>query len=403
VSRLLYVDAVAGLAGDMILGALLDAGADIHAVAAGLRGLGVEGVALETGSVARGGIAALRVSVTAAEGPVPPARHRSWQDVRTLIDGCELPERARERAQAVFAALAGAEARVHGVEPDEVHFHEVGALDAIGDVCGIALALESLAIDELVCSPLPVPRGWIGAAHGRLPLPAPATLELLRGAPLYGVELDVELVTPTGAAVVAALASAFGPLPPMRLASVGYGAGARELAERPNVTRVLVGDREREPDSAQDGAARGEAILIETNLDDLSPQLVPDAVERCFAAGALDVWVSAVQMKKGRPGIVLSALARPADERAVAHAILRETTALGVRVSPVRRWELERRSVTVEVDGEPVRVKLGILAGEPVNAAPEHDDCVAAARRSGRSVKDVWASALAALARERVP
>jgi pyridinium-3,5-bisthiocarboxylic acid mononucleotide nickel chelatase len=398
-SRLAYVDAVAGLAGDMLLGALLDAGADAHAVADGLRTLGVDGLELGTERTARHGIAALAVRV--AQPARAPAVHRSWREVRALIDGCELPGRARERAQAIFAALAVAEARVHGVEPEAVRFHEVGAIDAIGDVCGIALALESLAIDELACSPLPVPRGLIESAHGRLPLPAPATLELLRGAPLHGVELDVELVTPTGAAVVAALAGAFGPLPPMRLHAVGYGAGTRELAERPNVTRVLIGERELAADDI--GAERGEALLIETNLDDLAPELVPDAAERCFAAGALDVWVAPVQMKKGRPGIVLSALARPADERAVAHAILRETTALGVRVSPVRRWELERRTVTVDVEGEPVRLKLGLLAGEPVNAAPEHDDCVAVARRSGRAVKDVWAAALAALARERVP
>jgi uncharacterized protein (TIGR00299 family) protein len=312
-----------------------------------------------------------------------------------------LPERARERAHAAFAALAAAEAAVHGVSPEEVHFHEVGALDAIGDVCGIALALESLAVDELACSPLPVPRGLVGSAHGRLPLPAPATLELLRGAPLHGVDLDVELVTPTGAAVVAALASEFGPLPAMRLEAVGYGAGTRELADRPNVVRVLIGERDRGHGERAGGAERGEALLIETNLDDLSPELVPDAAERCFAAGALDVWVSPAQMKKGRPGFVLAALARPADERAVAEAILRETTALGVRVSPVRRWELERRSVTVAVDGEPVRVKLGILAGEPVNAAPEHDDCAAVARRTGRPVMEVWGAALAALALER--
>jgi pyridinium-3,5-bisthiocarboxylic acid mononucleotide nickel chelatase len=398
VSRLLYIDAVSGLAGDMLLGALLDAGADTTAVAQGLAGLGLDGLELRTERVARHGIAATAVAVVPHEPR--QAEHRSAAAIAALLDEAPLPDRARERAHAVFAALAAAEARVHGVERQDVHFHEVGALDSIGDITGIALALESLRIDEIACSPLPAARGLIASAHGRLPLPAPATLELLRGAPLYGVDLEVELVTPTGAAVVAALAHDFGPLPAMRLDAVGYGAGTRDLAERPNVTRVLTGEREAR---AGDGdAVRAEALLIETNLDDLSPELVPDAAERCFAAGALDVWVSAVQMKKGRPGIVLSALARAADERAVAHAILRETTALGVRVSPVRRWELERRSVTVEVGGEPVRVKLGILAGEPVNAAPEHDDCVAAARRLDRPVKEIWGAALAALAREPV-
>ena len=386
-TRLLYIDAVGGLAGDMLLGALLDAGADEERVAAGLHALA--GVALESERVMRGPIAARHVRIVSDEGPHP---HRRWAGVRELIDAAGLPVRAAERAHAVFAALARAEAAVHGIEPEEVHFHEVGALDAIGDVCGIALALESLEIEELTCSPLPLARGMIGSAHGPLPLPAPATLELLRGAPVHGVDGEGELVTPTGAAVVAALAGAFGALPALRLQSIGYGAGTRDLAERPNVVRVLVGVRE----SA--GGANAAAVMIETNLDDLSPELVPDAAERCFAAGALDVWVSAATMKKGRPGVVLAALARPADERAVAETMLRETTALGVRVSPVRRWELERRFVTVEVAGEAVRVKLGMLDGETVNAAPEHDDCRAVARRTGRPVKDVWAAALAAAA-----
>jgi pyridinium-3,5-bisthiocarboxylic acid mononucleotide nickel chelatase len=388
---LAYVDAVAGVAGDMLLGALLDAGADAEYVRAGLRSLALDGLALETSTVTRHGIAARGVSVL-----TQPERHvdRSWADVRGLLERAALPGRALERAHAVFAALARAEGRVHDVAPEAVRFHEVGSLDAIGDVCGIVLALEDLGVDELACSPLPAPRGLISAAHGWLPLPAPATLELLRGAPLYGVDLEVELVTPTGAAVVAALAVEFGPLPPMHLKSVGYGAGTRELEQLPNVVRLLVGERDRP--GGDGGGVREDVMLIETNLDDLSPELVPDAAERCFAAGALDVWVAAVQMKKGRPGIVFSALARPADERAVAEAILRETTTLGVRVSAVRRWELAREWVSVEVDGEPIRVKLGYFDGKVINAAPEHDDCVAAARRTGRPVRELWAGALAA-------
>jgi len=392
VSRLAYVDAVAGVAGDMLLGALLDAGADTAYVRDGLAALGVDGLDLRSDSVTRHAIAARRVSIVA---PAEPHAHRSWADVRELLDGAALAPRVLERAQAVFAALARAEARVHSVEPEEVTFHEVGAIDAIGDVCGIALALESLEVDELACSPLPVPRGLIEAAHGRLPLPAPAVLELLRGAPLYGVDVDVELVTPTGAAVVAALAIEFGPLPPIHLEAVGYGAGTRELERLPNIVRVLVGERDR---VGGEDAVSDDAILIEANLDDISPELVPDAAERCFDAGALDVWVTPVQMKKGRPGFVFSAIARPSDQRAVAEAILRETTTLGVRVSPVRRWELAREWVGVEVDGEPIRVKLGLLEGRVVNVAPEHDDCLAAGRRTGRPVKEFWAAAMAAAA-----
>jgi uncharacterized protein (TIGR00299 family) protein len=395
-TRLAYVDAIAGVAGDMLLGALLDAGADPDRVRDGLRRLGARGLDLVTATEHRHGIAACRVVSVVSPDPGASPR-RTWADVRALLDAAELPPRARTRAQAVFAALARAEGRVHGVAPETVHFHEVGALDAIGDVCGIVLALEDLGVDELACSSLPAPvGGLVDSAHGRLPLPAPATLELLRGAPVHGVEGRVELVTPTGAAVVAALAVEFGPVPAIRLESVGYGAGARELADRPNVVRVLLGQRVEAGAGLGAAGGREEAVLIETNLDDLSPELVPDAAERCFAAGALDVWVVPAQMKKGRPGVVFSALARPGDEEAVARAVLRETSALGVRVTPARRWELERRWTAVEVaPGEAVRVKLGSLDGRTVNAAPEHDDCLAVARRTGRPVKAVWAAALA--------
>jgi uncharacterized protein (TIGR00299 family) protein len=395
--RLAYIDAIAGLAGDMLLGALLDAGADPRRVADGLRGLGVAGIELVETKVHRHGILASSVTTVTPE-PDPP--HRSWAEIRGLLDQAGLPGRPLARAHAVFQALADAEGRVHGVSPETVEFHEVGGLDSIGDICGIALALEDLEIDELACSALPAPRGFVDSAHGRLPLPAPATLELLRGVPIYGVDLEFELVTPTGAAVVAALTREYGPLPAMRLDAVGYGAGTRDLETCPNLVRVLVGQRLASAAAGQNHGAsdREDAVLIETNLDDVSPELIPDAAERCFAAGALDVWVAPVQMKKSRPGVVFSALARPDDERAVASAMLRETTTLGVRVSTVRRWELERSWMTVDVGGQPIRIKLGSLDGETVNAAPEHDDCLALARRTGRPVKAVWAAALAAAA-----
>lgn len=386
-SRLVYVDAAAGVAGDMLLGALLDAGASVELVRSGLRGLGIEDLGLEVVTVERGGIGATRVEVHAPEQHA----HRRLADVRALIDAAGLAPRAAARAGAIFDALARAEGRVHRVPADEVGFHEVGALDAIADVCGIALALEALEVDELVCSSLPVPRGGVvDAAHGPLPLPAPATLELVRGAPLHGVDVEMELVTPTGAAVVATLASTYGPLPPLRLEAVGYGAGTLERSDRPNVVRVLLGSPTRV------GEATSAVSIVETNLDDLPGELVPDAVQRCIAAGALDVWTVPAHMKKGRPGIVLSALCRPGDERAVAAAMLRHTTALGVRVHAAGRVELERRWQTVDVGGEPVRVKLGLLDGDVVNVSPEHDDCAHAAMRLGVAVGEVWARALAA-------
>jgi uncharacterized protein (TIGR00299 family) protein len=230
----------------------------------------------------------------------------------------------------------------------------------------------------------------VDAAHGRLPLPAPATLELLRGAPLVPLDIGAELVTPTGAALLAANVDRYGAIPRMTLENVGYGAGMRDLPQVPNIVRVLVGELDEVATPA------GEVIVIETNLDDTPGELVPDAAARAYAAGALDVWTTPVQMKKGRPGVVLAALARPDDARAVAEAIVRETTALGVRMSRHERLELERRFRDVTVDGHTIRVKLGLLDGEVVNLAPEHDDCARAAGALGRPVKSVWAAALTA-------
>ena len=376
-SRVLYIDCIAGAAGDMLLGALLDAGAQVD-----LSGLDVEGLELEVGTAERHGITAKTVTVKGAPGQP----HRHWSSIREQIDAANLPERPRQRAQKAFERLAHAEGRIHGIEPEHVHFHEVGAVDAIGEVVGVALALESLGIDRVICSPLPVGRGFVDAAHGRLPLPAPATLALLEGAPLYGVEIELELVTPTGAALVASLAESYGPIPRMTLEGSGYGAGTRDLKALPNVVRVMIGT----------DIQTGTVALIEANLDDMIPELAPDAAAACFAAGALDVWTAPVQMKRGRPGFVMSALARPETERAVAEAMLRETSTLGVRIAHLDRIELERGSFTVEVAGEPVRVKVGKLDGRVVNLAPEHADCERAARISGEPVKVVWAQALAA-------
>jgi uncharacterized protein (TIGR00299 family) protein len=381
VTRIAYIDCIGGVAGDMLLGALLDAGATVDPGA--LDGLGVDGLSLERGRAERHGISATTVLVRG--GPDQP--HRHWSSIRAQLDAAGLPPRALERAQETFRRLAHAALRVHGIEPERVHFHEVGAVDAIGEVVGVALALDSLGVERVICSPLPVGRGFVDAAHGRLPLPAPAALALLEGAPVYGVEIGMELVTPTGAALVAALADGFGPLPRMTVEGSGYGAGTRDLPELPNVVRVILGSEPR---------AATRVSLLEANLDDMLPELVPDAAAACFAAGALDVWTAPAQMKHGRPGFILSALARPDAERAVAEALLRETSTLGVRVSQLDRIELDRESWTVEVAGEPVRVKVGRLDGRIMNYAPEHADCERVARATGEPVKSVWARALAA-------
>jgi pyridinium-3,5-bisthiocarboxylic acid mononucleotide nickel chelatase len=382
--RLCYLDCVGGLAGDMLLAALLDAGANVELLRSVPEALGLDGVEIAVDRVERQGIGALHVSVDA---PASDHGHRGYAEIRRVVERAELPARARSQALATFARLAEAEARIHGIAVEDVHFHELGAVDTLVDVCGAFVLLDDLRVDRVACSPLPFARGLTRAAHGVLPLPAPATLALLEGAPLVGVATEAELVTPTGAAIAATVVETWGSLPPLVLERVGYGAGTADFPDRPNVVRAVLG--------AGTSAATGEVVLLETNLDDLVPELVPDAVERCFAAGALDVWSVPGQMKKGRPGIVLSALARPGAEHEVARAMFEETSALGIRVARLSRYELEREERVVEIDGRPVRIKVGLLDGRVVNLAPEHDDCSALARATGRAVKSIWAEALA--------
>jgi uncharacterized protein (TIGR00299 family) protein len=367
----------------MLLGALLDAGADLERLRSVPDVLGLPGIEITVERVERQAIGALHLQIDA------PHDHadRSYREIRTLVGEAGLAPKARTQSLQAFARLAEAEGRIHGVPADDVHFHELGAVDTLVDVCGAFTLLDDLGVERVSCSPLPFARGLTRAAHGVLPLPAPATLALLEGAPFVGVETEAELVTPTGAAIAAVAVDEWGTLPPLVLERVGYGAGTADFADRPNVVRVVLG--------AEAAPATGRVVLLETNLDDLSPELVPDAVERCFAAGALDVWTVPAQMKKGRPGIVLSALSRQGAEGDIARAMLEETTALGVRVAHLSRWELEREERVVAIAGGTVRVKVGMLDGRVVNLAPEHDDCAVLARSTGRAVKSIWAEALA--------
>lgn len=384
-SRIAYLDCVGGLAGDMLLAGLVDAGADLERLREVPEAVGLPGIEIATERVERQGFTALHLRVEAPDDDA----HRAYGEIRRLIEAASLPERARIRSLAAFARLAEAEGGIHGVPVEEVHFHELGSVDTIVDVCGAFSLLDDLAVERVASSPLPFARGLVRAAHGVLPLPAPATLSLLAGAPLVGVETEAELVTPTGAAIAATVVEEWGPLPPLTLERVGYGAGTMELDDRPNVVRVVLGGA-----VESDRMGLAPVILLETNLDDFSPELLPDAVERCFEAGALDVWTVGTQMKKGRPGFVLAALARPETEIAIARALLEETSTLGVRVHRLDRYELERQERLVEVAGGSVRVKIGLLEGRVVNVAPEHDDCAALARATGRTVQSVWAEAL---------
>jgi uncharacterized protein (TIGR00299 family) protein len=369
-----------GIAGDMALASLLDAGADPDIVVDGLNQLGLKGWGTEVSKTRRGPLTATRVQVHI--DPSEASTERSWGAIRGILDQpSSLPERALNRARRVFGALAEAEGRLHGLPPDEVHFHEVGGLDAIIDVVGTCLALESLDIGTLRSSPVTLGTGTVGSAHGVLPNPAPAVVALLKGVPVRGSEETAELTTPTGAALVTALCDSFGPIPTMKVQSWGYGAGSRELAGMPNVLQVVVGEL---TEPAPDAATWQELALLETNVDDVTGETLGYTIARLLQAGALDAWATPVVGKKGRPGHLLSALADPSLAPMLAEVVTTETGALGLRQQMVQRRALPRRTLEVEVEGERVRVKAG-----PYRLKAEHDDCIIAASHLGLPAREV--------------
>jgi uncharacterized protein (TIGR00299 family) protein len=374
-----WVHAFAGVAGDMLLGAFLDAGADLDDVRHTISALGVPGWSLADERVQRAEIVATRAVVVA---PEDPGHHRTWRDIEQLLGAAALPARVRDRARRTFATLADAEGGLHGVAPADVHFHEVGALDAIVDVVGVAAAMESLDVTRLVAGPVHVGTGTVRAAHGRLPNPAPATLALLAraGLAVVGEDVDVELTTPTGAALLAALADASGPLPAMRPSTVGYGAGTRELEDRANTVQVVIGVAE----AAASPGTDEELVELAANVDDTTGEVLAHAIGALLRAGAVDAWVVPIVMKKGRPAHTVHALTHLPSSSAVRDALLAETGSLGVRWFPVRRVALARSELVVDLDGQPVRVKL---AGTRLKV--EHDDAQAAAAALDLPLREV--------------
>ncbi len=390
--RVLWVDAGNGAAGDMLLAALLDAGADLDAVRRGLRGLAVEPVQVEPRAVRRHGMRALHAGVRAPRAGVS----RNLADVTAILERAALPPEVRAFAVAVFERLARAEARVHGVAVADIHFHEVGALDAIADVTGCALALHDLGLlapgTVRVVSPVAAGSGTVRAAHGTLPVPVPAVLELLTeaGAPLRAHPAVMELCTPTGAALLATLATGWGPVPDCVPRATGTGAGTADPESHPNVLRVLVGDA---TDAGGAGWTTAELRRVDATIDDLDPRLWPDVLEALRAAGAADAWCAPALMRKGRPGQVLSVLADPDRLDAVCGVVFEQTTTLGVRISAVERRSLRRDRVEVRVGGAVVGVKRGLLGDRVVTLQPEYDEARAAAEAAGRPVADVLAEA----------
>jgi len=376
--KLCYFDAFSGISGDMTVGALLDAGAPADALIDGLNSLPT-GARYEVEKTVRGGVAASKFRVHLDPAP---AKHRHLHHILEMIDRAPLTARAKANASAVFQKLGEAEASVHGVPIQKVHFHEVGAADSIADIVGACIALDLLQIDELHVSAINVGSGTVDTEHGLLPVPAPATARLLEGKPIYARGPEVELTTPTGAALAATLATSFGHLPAMRISSIGHGAGDRDFKQHANVLRVLIGERSAAIESTL-------VSVIEANIDDSSPQVLGYALEKLMDAGALDAALSPLQMKKNRPGSLLRIIARPEDQERLAQIVFAETSTLGLRIYNAERRVEERRMLTVETPFGPVRGKLSAQGA----FAPEYDDCREIAARTGTPLPQVLAAA----------
>ena len=409
--RIAYLDCFSGISGDMFLGALVDAGVPADVLRQTVAELKV-GARLEVSRVERAGISASKVDVLVrgkkdrpreshqhdhqhhhhAQTKAGAHGHRGLKEIREIISRVELPTGVKTAALSMFEALGAAEAKVHNTSVEKVHFHEVGAADAIVDIVCAAVVVEVLGVSEWVSSPLNVGSGTVACEHGRFPVPAPATVELLRGAPIYSSGIEAELVTPTGAAIVKTLASRFSSFPAMKIAATGYGAGTHDFHGHANVLRLTVGEA-----ASESRAAEEERVtVLEANLDDLNPQLFGYVLERALAAGALDVFATPVQMKKNRPGMLLTVLAKPKDASRLAHLIFAETTTLGVRMREERRRSLQRRSVSVRTPWGAVRLKVASLNGAVTNFAPEYEDCRRIAARRHLPLKAVMQEAVRA-------
>ena len=378
----------------MILGALLDAGLLLDDLRGALGTLAVDRESVWTERVTRAGITATKFQVRGETHATTHGHdhahhhhsHRTLSEISKLIDGSALSAAGKERSKDLFAKIGEAEAAIHGTSMEKVHLHEVGALDSIIDIVGTVYALETLGVERIVSSPLNVGSGTVRTEHGLYPVPAPATARLLRGAPMYAGPQVAELVTPTGALLVTSYAESFGPVPAMRLSTIGYGAGSRDLPDTPNVLRVLLGE--------VDSTAPSHAVtVIEADIDDMNPQIFGALMDRLLAEGALDVYYTSIQMKKNRPGTLLTIVAAPELRERLTSTVFRETTTIGVRYREMTRECLDREKVTVETPLGPVRFKIARRNGEMLNASPEFDDCARIATATGTPLKDVQALA----------
>jgi uncharacterized protein (TIGR00299 family) protein len=379
--KIAYLDCFSGISGDMTLGALVDAGVELAALQAGIDSLGLPSCQLRAEEVKKHGFRATKVHVEHE----PEQTHRHLHHITEMIDRSVLTDRQKDLAKRIFTRLGEAEAKVHGTTIRKVHFHEVGAVDSIADIVGSAIGLDLLALDRIACAPVPTGHGTVTIAHGRVSIPAPATAELLRGIPLAATTVAAELTTPTGAAIVATVGDQFGPLPPMKIQTIGYGAGSKDFEQQPNLLRLIVGE-------AEESYAADQVWVLETNLDDISGEVVGYVSTRLLEAGALDVFTTSIQMKKNRPGVMLSVICPAAGIPALEKIIFRETTTLGIRRWPVSRHKLQRQAQTVETPWGPIEGKLAFFEGG-ISFSPEYEACRRAATAHNLPLKDVYDAA----------
>ena len=381
--RAAYFDCYSGISGDMILGALVDLGVDPGKIRKALKTLDLKGYKLKTSRVQRGLIAGTKVQVSLTKSSHHPAR--KYSDIKKLIADSDLSSTAKKNSLEIFKRIAQVEAAIHDTTMEKIHFHEIGAVDSIVDIVGGVVAIESLKLDKIYASPLNVGEGFVQCAHGCLPVPAPATLKLLQGIPVFSNGIKKELTTPTGAAMIGFYADKFGSLPAMKIVGDGYGAGDHIIAEMPNMLRVVLGEISAESDE--------ELVLIETNIDDMNPEFYEGTMESLFKAGALDVYLTPIIMKKSRPANKISVLSSETDRQAMTEILLHETSSFGVRYFRIGRTVLEREMKTVNISWGPVRIKIGKFNGKVIQISPEYEDCKKIAYKEKVFVKQVYEEA----------
>lgn len=383
--KTLYLDCPMGISGDMFLAALIDLGVDPKMILRELKKLPVDKIDVEIKKVARHSITGTTFKVRLTEAH----HHRTFRDIKKIIEESALSPKVKSLSIDIFKVIAEAEGKIHGIKADEVHFHEIGAMDSIIDIVGAAIAVDSLKVNNVAASPIALGTGWARTMHGTIPIPAPATLEILKGVPTAASTAPFELTTPTGAAIVKTLASSFGPMPSMIIEAAGYGAGKKDFKESANLLRAVIGT------SAGMGTAEGveRLIVLETNIDDMSPQVAGYLLEKLLEKGALDAFYTPVQMKKGRPGVLLTVLTNNEKKDELFEVIFAESTTIGVRAYEVDRHCLERKAAKVKTPFGTVRVKLALRKGRVMNIQPEYEDCKAAAEKKGVPLKQVMDAA----------